>query len=65
MMPRVTLLLAGVAVAATINVGLLALHEGDISVMLLIWHTGYVVALGTAGAVIGPAAFWWRKETGR
>ena len=27
-------------------------HEGDVSIMLLVWHTGYVVVLGVLGAAV-------------
>ncbi len=62
MVPRLTLMLAGIAVAAIVNAGLLLLHEGDVSVMLLVWHTGFVVALGVIGSVIGPLVLRWRHR---
>jgi hypothetical protein len=62
LVPRLTLMFAGLAVAATVNVGLLLLHEGDVSIMLLIWHTGYVAVLGAIGAAAGRALFGWRHK---
>jgi hypothetical protein len=58
--PRLTLLYAGIAVAALANLGLLLFHAGDASIMLLAWHGGYVAALAAAGAWAGPAVLRWR-----
>jgi hypothetical protein len=65
LVPRLTLIFAGMAVAATVNLGLLLLHEGDVSIMLLIWHTGYVAALAAIGAWVAPALFGWPRRPAR
>jgi hypothetical protein len=62
LVPRLTLVFAGMAVAATVNFGLLVLHEGDVSIMLLVWHTGYVVALAAIGAWVAPALLGWPRR---
>ena len=56
LIPRLTLLFAGLAVAATVNLGLLLLHEGDVSIM----DMHYLVA--EAGR--GVAHFVDRHELG-
>jgi hypothetical protein len=61
MAPRLSLMFAGLAVAATVNLGLLVLHQGDVSIMLLVWHTAYVAALGAIGALFGPLLLRWRR----
>jgi hypothetical protein len=61
MAPRLSLMFAGLAVAATVNVGLLVLHQGDVSIMLLVWHTAYVAALGAIGTLVGPLLLRWRR----
>ena len=65
LVPRLTLVFAGMAVAATVNLGLLLLHEGDVSIMLLVWHTGYVVALAAIGAWVAPALLGWPRRPTR
>jgi hypothetical protein len=65
LMPRLTLIFAGMAVAATVNLGMLLLHEGDVSIMLLVWHTGYVVALAAIGAWVAPALLRWPRRPSR
>jgi hypothetical protein len=62
LVPRWTLVFAGMAVAAAVNFGLLVLHEGDISFMLLVWHTGYVLGLAAIGAWVAPALFGWPRR---
>jgi hypothetical protein len=62
LVPRWTLVFAGMAVAAAVNFGLLVLHEGDVSIMLLVWHTGYVAALAALGAWIAPAVLAWPRR---
>ena len=60
--PRWTLAFTGIAVAAAVNFGLLVLHEGDVSVMLLIWHTGYVAAFAAVGAWLAPVMLAWPRR---
>jgi hypothetical protein len=61
MVPRLTLVLAGLAVAATVNLGLLVQHAGDVSIMLLIWHTLYVAGLAAIAGLAAPALLGWRR----
>ncbi len=60
MVPRLTFVFAGIAVAATVNFGLLVLHEGDVSIMLLTWHTAYMALFAAVGGAIAPSLFGWR-----
>jgi hypothetical protein len=60
--PRLTLALAGLAVAALANFGLGLFHAGDVSVMVLIWHFGFVVALSALAGWLGPLVFGWRHQ---
>jgi hypothetical protein len=64
LVPRLTLVYAGMAVAATVNLGLLVLHEGDVSMMLLVWHTAYIAGLAAIGAWGAPALFGWSARAG-
>src|SRR4051812_16368924 len=59
--PRWTLVFAGIAIASAVNFGLLVLHEGDVSIMLLVWHTGYVAAFAAIGAWLAPATLAWPR----
>jgi hypothetical protein len=62
LVPRLTLIYAGMAIAATVNFGLLVLHEGDVSIMLLVWHTGLVLALAAIGGWVAPALLSWPRR---
>ncbi len=59
-MPRATLALAGLAVAAVVNLAMLLFHVGDVSIMVLIWHLGVVVAAGAVASLFGPLVVKWR-----
>lgn len=59
--PRLTLLLAAVATAATVNFALRLFHFGDISLMVLVWHLGLVVVLAIAAGLLGPRFLGWGR----
>jgi hypothetical protein len=61
-MPRATLALAGLAVAAVVNLAMLLFHVGDVSIMVLIWHLGVVVAAGAVASLFGPLVLKWRPR---
>ena len=60
LVPRLTLALAGLAVAALANFGLTLFHAGDVSIMVLTWHFGFVIALSAIAGWLGPLVFGWR-----
>ena len=62
LMPRLTLMLAGLAVAALANFGLVLFHVGDVSIMVLVWHFGFVVALSAVAGWLGPVMLGWRHQ---
>lgn len=62
MMPRATLAFAGVAVAALVNIGLMLFHAGDISLMVLVWHVGFVVVLAMVAGAVGPLFLAWKQR---
>lgn len=58
--PRLTFVLAGIAVAALANTGLRVFHVGDVSIMVLVWHVGLVAVFACVAAWLGPIALRWR-----
>jgi len=58
--PRLTLAFAGLAVAALANFGLTLFHIGDVSIMVLVWHFGLIVALSATASWLGPRLLAWR-----
>lgn len=65
MMPHVSLALAGLAVAALVNTGLLFFHAGDVSVTVLVWHVGFVAGLAALASAAAPALLSWRQALAR
>lgn len=61
MVPHLTLALAGLAVAAVVNAGLLLFHVGDVSIMVLVWHVGVLAAVALAAGLAGPLVLSWRR----
>jgi hypothetical protein len=57
--PRVSLALGALAVSALANAGLQVYHEGDISIMVLIWHFGSVAVLAGMAGCLGRMALPW------
>ncbi len=60
--PRLTLALAGLAVAALANFGLILFHTGDVSIMVLVWHFGLVMVASAVAAALGPRVLGWRHR---
>ena len=61
LMPRLTALLAALAVAGLANFCIRFVHAFDSSFVVLTWHVGAVMALAAAFASSGRYAFNWRK----
>ena len=59
--PRVTLVLAALAVAALGNFALRIYHVGDASIVLLVWHFGAVVVLSLIAGWIGRRVLNWKS----
>ena len=57
--PRLTAALAGLAAAGLANAGVRIVHPEDVSVMLLFWHIGAVMALSGLAGGAGPHFFNW------
>jgi len=57
--PRLTAALGGLATAGLANVGVLIVHPEDISIMLLVWHVGSVMALSALAGAAGRYFFNW------
>jgi hypothetical protein len=60
LLPRVSIALATLAVAALANLGLRLFHVGDASVMVLFWHLGGAAVLAGLAAVAGRRVLYWR-----
>lgn len=61
-MPRATLALAALAIAAVVNLAMLLFHVGDVSIMVLVWHLGVVLAAGAVASLFGPLVLRWRPS---
>lgn len=59
--PRLTLMLAAVAVAAIGNFGLQIFHFRDASIMVLVWHVGNVLLLSLIAGALGDRLLVWRR----
>jgi hypothetical protein len=57
--PRISFALGALAVGALANAGLQIYHEGDISIMVLVWHFGSVAVLAAIAALLGRLALPW------
>jgi hypothetical protein len=61
LMPRLTLALGGVAVAGLVNFVLQLFHARDVSIMVLVWHIGFVIVLAALASLAGPSVIGWRR----
>jgi hypothetical protein len=61
LMPRATLALGALAVAALANFCLTLFHEGDVSIMVLVWHFGFIVVVSALAAWLGPHVLSWSR----
>jgi hypothetical protein len=59
-LPRVSIALGALAVAALANLGLRLFHVGDASVMVLFWHLGGAAVLAGLAALAGRRVLYWR-----
>jgi hypothetical protein len=57
--PRLTASLGGLAAAGLANAGVRIVHPEDVSIMLLVWHVGVVVALSALAGAYGRYFFNW------
>jgi hypothetical protein len=60
LVPRVSIALGALAVAALANLGLRLFHVGDASVMVLFWHLGGAAVLAGLAALAGRRVLYWR-----
>jgi hypothetical protein len=60
LLPRVSIALGALAVAALANLGLRLFHVGDASVMVLFWHLGGAAVLTGCAALAGRRVLYWR-----
>jgi hypothetical protein len=63
LVPRASLALAGIAVAAFANFAMRLHHYGDASIIILVWHLGSVVALAFVASLLGRHVLAWRRTT--
>jgi hypothetical protein len=69
--PQISAALGGLAAAGIGNFGVRIIHPEDVSVMLLVWHVGGVMALCALAGSMGNYLFNWRaiiaasQDTGR
>jgi hypothetical protein len=63
LLPRVSIALGALAVAALANVGLRLFHVGDASVMVLFWHLGGAAVLAGLAGLAGRSVLYWRHAT--
>src|SRR5207247_2207869 len=57
--PHLTAALGGLAAAGLANVGVRIIHPEDVSMMLLVWHVGSVMALSALAGSIGRYFLNW------
>ena len=62
--PHLTAALGGLAAAGLGNVGVRIIHPEDVSVMLLVWHAGGVIALSAFAGSAGRHLLNWRSIAG-
>lgn len=61
LMPRISFILGGVAVAGLVNFVLQLFHARDLTIMVLVWHIGLVVVIAAIAGWLGPRALNWRR----
>jgi hypothetical protein len=64
LLPRLTLVLGALAVAAVGNLGLQVFHVRDASIMVLVWHLGSVALLSLLAGWTGRQVLGRRRLTG-
>jgi len=63
--PRISVALAGVAVAGLGNAGLRFFHPGDATIMIVVWHVGVAFALTALAGLLGRMVLSWRRAWAR
>lgn len=61
LMPRATLVLGGLAVAGLVNFVLQLFHGGDLTIMILVWHIGFVIVVAAIAGWLGPWLLGWDR----
>jgi hypothetical protein len=59
--PRLTMILGALATAAFVNLTLRFFHYGDVSIMVLVWHIGFVAILSAIAGLVAPRFFGWAR----
>jgi hypothetical protein len=62
LVPRASIALGALAVAALANLGLRLFHLGDASLMVLFWHLGGAVVLTGLASLAGRRVLYWKYE---
>jgi hypothetical protein len=60
LLPRLSIALGALAVAALANLGLQLFHVGDASVTVLVWHLGGAAVLAGLAALAGRRVLYWQ-----
>jgi len=60
LLPRISIALGALAVAALTNLGLRLFHLGDASLMVLFWHLGGAAVLAGLASLAGRRVLYWR-----
>jgi hypothetical protein len=58
--PRATVALGALAAAALGNLGLRLFHEGDVTIVMLVWQLAAMTGLTALAGLIGPRILAWR-----
>jgi hypothetical protein len=60
--PRLTTALGGLAAAGMANFGVRFVHGLDVSVIVLVWHVGALVAFSAMASATGGLLLKWRTD---
>jgi hypothetical protein len=60
LVPRASIALGALAVAALTNLGLRLFHLGDASLMVLFWHLGGCAVLAGLASLVGRRVLYWK-----
>jgi hypothetical protein len=62
--PRLTMALGGLAAAGMANFGVRFVHGLDVSLVVLVWHVGALVAFSAMAGATGGLLLKWRTDVG-
>lgn len=65
LMPRLSFVLGGLAVAGLDNCALQLFHAGDLTIMILVWHIGLVLVVAVLAGWLGPRLLGWNRLSTR